>query len=310
MGAGIVDPARYHLVAVAATLDIALVLAEAERQVMSACPDDLELARRTIARLPPENWALEWQLPWWLGEAFGVAPEASLALSVANVLGLVSIRLGDDLADGELEPADLRDATRLREATYQAAIDIYRSRFDSTSPFWVRLDESMAAWRRAANEPAEARLAARGAPLKVGAFGVTLLGGRQVCWPILERCLDHALTAMVLYDHFLDWEADLRAGRWNAFVAATSSRPQAPENVEANRASVLTAMMVGGVVEAHFGRVLARATAAARLADTLDVTSLSSFLVDYGDRIAEQGTMVEAHYRTAGDRAAEVIFRR
>jgi hypothetical protein len=310
MGAGIVDPTRYHPIAVAAGLDVTFVLAEVERHVARGCPEELDLARRTIDRLPPENWALEWQLPWWLGEAFGLAPEASVDLCAANVLGLVSIRLGDDLADGELDADDLAGATRLREATYEAAIGMYRSRFDSISPFWTRLDESMAAWRRAADEPLEAHLAARGAPLKIGAFGATLLAGRQACWPILERCLDHALTAMVLYDHFLDWEADLRAGRGNAFVALTSSRPQTPENVEANRASVLTAMMLGGLVERHFERIRARATAAARLAEAFDVAPLSAFLLDYSDRTAQQGSMVEAHYRTAGNRAAELIFGR
>jgi hypothetical protein len=294
----------------AATFDVPLVLAEVERHVASVCPGELELARRTIDRLPPDNWALEWQLPWWLGEAFGVAPEASRDLCVANVLGLVSIRLGDDLADGELDPPDLPGAGRLREAAYAAAIAIYRSRFEATSPFWEQLDDSMAAWRLAAEQPTVAGLAARGAPLKIGAFGATVLAGRQACWPIVDRCLDHALSAMVLYDHFLDWEADLRAGRWNAFVASVSSRPQTPEPAEANRASVLTAMMLGGIVEAHFGRVRARATAAALLAEALDVAPLSAFLLDYGARTAQQGTMVEAHYRTAGDRAAELIFGR
>jgi hypothetical protein len=290
--------------------DVALVLAQVDRHVVEAFPEGLELARRTVDRLPPENWALEWQLPWWLGEAFGVAPEVSLALAVANLLGLVSIRLGDDLADGELDPADVPGAARLREAAYDAAIGIYRSHFDSTSPFWTTLDESMAAWRVAAERPMESRLAARGAPLKIGAFGATVLGGRQACWPILDRCLGHAVTAMVLYDHFLDWEADLGGGRWNAFVASLSCRPQTPEHAEANRASVLTAMMLGGVVERHFERIRARATAAARLADALRVPPLSAFLGDYADRTAQQGTMVEAHYRTAGDRAAELIFGR
>ena len=73
-------------------------------------------------------------------------------------------------------------------------------------------------------------LAARGAPLKVSVTGLCMLAVAPQILEQLDGCLDHALTGMVLYDHFVDWREDAAAGRWNAFVEHASasgvSRPE------------------------------------------------------------------------------------
>ena len=146
---------------------------------------------------------------------------------LSNVIGLVSIRLQDDLLDGDIAAADVRGATRLGAAMFDEAVAVYRRRFDGASPFWPFLERSMAEWRRASAGDGPLRWAElpdRGAPLKVAAFASCLLADRADRWELVERCLDHALVALVRYDQVCDWEDDLRADRRNAFVAAVSPR--------------------------------------------------------------------------------------
>ena len=72
----------------------------------------------------------------------------------------------------------------------------------------------MTEWRAATDVRAGSLgLPSRGAPLKISAFATSLIARDTNRFPLLEGCLDHALTAMVLYDHFCDWREDLAAGR-------------------------------------------------------------------------------------------------
>ena len=112
----------------------------------------------------------------------------------------------------------------------------YRTLFDDVSPFWAERDRLMSAWRRAttaaalrsggsaSGEAIGRDLAARGAPLKISVTGLCMLADAPRILEQLDGCLDHALTGMVLYDHFVDWREDVAAGRWNAFVEHVSAR--------------------------------------------------------------------------------------
>jgi hypothetical protein len=160
------------------------------------------MARRLFDRLPPSRWTLEWHLPLWLGDALRVDPDASRAIVLSNVLGLGSIRLQDDLADGEVAPQATEAAGQLAAALYDAALEPYRAWFPPASPFWAHLERCMRAWRSATDATGgEEHLAARGAPLKVSAFALCLLADRLVTFRALEPCLDRALEALVRYDH-------------------------------------------------------------------------------------------------------------
>jgi hypothetical protein len=291
-------------------LDVARVVAAFERRVRALNPDDHDLAVRTLHRLTPANWTLEWFLPWWLGHAFGLDSRVSLKIVLSNVLGLVSIRLQDDLADGDVAAEDVAAADRLSTVLFDGALVVSRNQFPAVSPFWTRLDEWMAGWRRAsAVDGVHADdLASRGAPLKIGAYATCLLADRVDKWDLVERCLDRALTAFVLYDQVCDWEADVAAGRWNAFVASISGDGQGRFDRDRTRATVLAAMLTRGVVTAHFQRTHAEAIHAARLAIKLGSPPLAAHLSEYAVRTAEQGAMMEAHYRTAADRAATLMF--
>jgi len=116
------------------------------------------------------------------------------------------------------------------------------------------------------------------------------------------------LTAMVLYDHLVDWEADLDGGRWNAFVAAISSEPQQPPNRERNRTAVLVAMMTTGAIASHFARIDAEIAQATALAESTGPPQFADFLRGYALRTGEQDVMLQAHYRQLAERAVTTMF--
>lgn len=290
-------------------LDIAGVSAAYERRVREACPDQLAPGLRLLDRLQPARWMLEWHLPWWLGQAFRLDPDDAAEIVLSNVLGLGSIRLQDDLADGDIPAEDVASAGILSATLYEAALEPYRSRFQPASPFWIHLDSSMADWR-AATRDEDRRLAARGAPLTISVVAVCLLADRPDAFPALDQCLGHALEAMVLYDHVADWEADLHTGRWNAFVAGVSSASPTPGNREARRRAVLVAMMTTDALGAHVARIEAGMLRAAALADALEVPvpALGAFFRAFAIDARVRGTAWERHYHDLGERAAKLLL--
>jgi hypothetical protein len=293
-------------------LDIPSLLAAYEARVVAACPQELPLALLLRERLQPERWMLEWHLPWWLGGAFGLDSETCRELVLSNVLGLGSIRLQDDLLDGEVADEAVDSARTLAAALYEVALDFYRRRFPPSSPVWTQLEMRMAEWQ--SSIPAEAAagqaemLARRAAPLKISAFAVCELAGRVDRFRVLDSLLDHALAALVRCDDFYDWQHDLAAGRWNGFIASVSSRPQVPEYMQANRSSVFAAMMAGDAVAAHFTLIRRDLERAIVLGDELGVPALVTHLTEFGALLERQGAMLETHYRSVAEQAAFLLF--
>jgi hypothetical protein len=244
-------------------------------------------AVRLSGRLAPEQWTLELYLPEWLGAAFGLDATTRDALSVANVLGLVAVRLRDDASDDELDATltGYSQSTELAGKLLDAALEPYRARLSPDSPFWPALERWLA-------DPTP------GAPLKVPAYAICLLADRLDAWPRLDECLDHALRALVLYDHAADWPADLAAGRTNHFADHLGSR---------SAAEVRVALMAGSEAGAYFDRIESELTAAADLADRLVVGALAGHLRALAVRLHSDGLALEAHYSSLGDRAA-VLF--
>lgn len=287
--------------------------------VERSCPAALPSALRLWERLGPDRWPLEWRLPVWLGDAFGLDREVSTAVSLANVLGLASVRLRDDLVDGDVDPADRPAAELLSDALYRAALEVHRRWFGPSDPFWARLDSWMAEWTAAtvasALEHHDLRrahdgrgLAARGAPLKVSAGAVCLLSDRERDFPRIDACLDHALTAIVLYDDACDWEADLAAGRWNAFVAASSRSPRRGGGARPDRSDVLADMIAAGSVGPYFARIALELGRAAAIARGLRVEPLAGFCEDLAERIGAEARALERRYDTVGERAVGLVF--
>ena len=279
------------------------------------------MAVRLLHRLEPARWGLEWHLPWWLGHEFGLDPRVSQDLVLGNVLGLASVRLCDDLLDGDLDENDSPAAPALSTVLYEAALDIYRSLFPPASALWHELALRMAEWRTAIGDnaaPSESNatnrdeilrhLARRGSPLRISAFAVCLLAGRTDVYPTLGRCLDHALAAMVLFDHLCDWREDLAAGRWNAFVGAASPHAQTAESRARNRVEVATAMMARDAVAQFVTRIRLELASARTLAVVLQLPALASHFAGLAARIEEHAGLLQARYRKLGEGGAAILL--
>jgi hypothetical protein len=291
-------------------LDIEALHSAYVARVAETFPGGLAPAELLWRRIQPGQWELEWYLPLWLGKRLGVDHERSIAMVLGNVLGLASLRLQDDVRDGEVDAFERERANRLSGALYRLAVAEYRALLPPSSPFWLELELRMAEWQRAADadvSPASGgaalyRLASRGAPLKLCARAMVELTSRQDMWPRLSRCLDNALSAMVLFDHACDWQEDLAGGRPNAFAAAAS--PHAP----ATQARVFAAMMGGQVIAPYFATVHAAFDRAARLADDLRIEPLAGYLRRQANAIEREALRLDAHYSNLGDVSMAIVF--
>jgi len=157
------------------------------------------------------------------------------------------------------------------------------------------------------------QLSRRGAPLKISAYAVCLLTRRSAAFANLEWCLDHALAAMVLYDHACDWQDDLASGRWNALVAATgtSQRADAGEgrrNMERARAETLAALMTGDAIERLFRAIRTELDEALAMSDRVGVPGLSAHLRVLATQLDADGGVMRARYGELGERAAAALF--
>lgn len=289
------------------------------RAVLGDYPDVLRLRDR----LDPERWKLEWNLPAWLGGCFGLDARLSADICVSNVLGLASIRLRDDVADAEVATTESpASAERMSDALYDAALDVYRGQFDPSSEFWGELAVRMGQWRTATVaasvvEPdqglasqgtAPRDLAMRGAPLKISAFAVCLLTGHREDFAVIDRCLDHALTAMVLYDSLIDWREDLAASRPNPFVAAARGRALGHVRASSTGADVDIAMLMTDAIPAHFGLIVDELTSAATLASSLGVDALVGHLTHLATNLDQQGAELTTRYQGLAEKAQLLMF--
>ena len=231
-----------------------------------APPQLTEAAVAWLETIRPPQWALEWSLPFWLGESFRLPNEVTRGLVLANVVGLAYIRLQDAIVDGEILPIQPALAPLLSTLLYQRWMQEYLGIFGGEQRFWARFNQYLAEWLEATvvsnNMPERGfrdyapddflRLAHRGAPLKVCAAGACLLAEREDLLPALADAIDHLLVSAVLLDHTQDWSDDLAAGRYNAFVAYASPLLQTPENLEKNTRTVQQEVCLSDAARPYF----------------------------------------------------------
>lgn len=268
-------------------------------------PATAALLDDSLERLAPDRWTIEWRLPAWLATRFRLQPGVADSLVESNVLGLLAVRLADDIADGDIDPGQAAAARALSEAALSAALQPYRELLPSHSDFWPFLERTLADWQAGADGRG---LLARTAPIRIAAFACCELAARRDAWPSLGRCLDHTMAALVLYDHFFDWEADVAAGRWNAFVASIEGEHGATAALPRTRAAVLTATLTRNVVSTYFGRIASEARAAEDLGVELGLDALAAWIRAWAHGAGRQGADIAEHYRSVADRATRLMF--
>lgn len=259
----------------------------------------VELACSILDRVPPERWSVEWNLPWWLGEWAGLAPETSREFVLSNVLGLTSIRLADDLADGELGGITPDAARAMAGNLSEAAFAVYYRHLGEDASFWQVARGWLAEWEAATrriNDQAALPfvptstlvkdLVPLGAPLKISALAICSLTERRAVFPLLEECLDNLTAAYVLNDHADDWREDAEAGRWNAFAAACLA--QEPSNGGAyNIPRVFHSVAMSDAPYRYYQLIEDCAQRARRIAVSLGLDPLAFHLSGFIDRAWE-----------------------
>ena len=140
-------------------------------------------------------------------------------------------------------------------------------------------------------------LARRGAPLKIGAAAIALLAGRSDALAAFEECLDHALSALVMYDDFSDWRDDADAGRWNAFVAFAGG----------TRDKTMLALLLGRE-RAYANRIRDEAMAAAGLVTQFGCPALANHLRAFARRANCEFAEGRRQNRQRTIRATELLF--
>jgi len=290
--------------------------------LVRSAPSLAEQGDRLLDRLPPQRWLLEWGLPLWLGESFGLNEEVALTLAVCNLLGLAYVRVQDDLTDGEIEAADRPQAMALATVAFQAAILSFARLFGGDERFWTALEQRLGQWAQALpappdlapgfsahpHRPSLRRLAHAGAPAHIGLVAACLLGRRDDLLPQLSAALDDWLLASVLLDHARDWMPDLDAGRYNAFVAHSTSLAQAPAHHQAIRRQMQEMILLGDGGRPYFDlvlRLLHEAQAAARPAGCARLNAYLDWFV------AQTTTELNNHRQQTADqlhRATKLLF--
>jgi hypothetical protein len=290
--------------AAAAGVDTAAIATTVVQRVTAAAPELREAASALLARLPPQRWAIEWNLPTWLGAALRVPADQTDRMTIATVLGLGAVRLRDDLADGDIAPVERPAATALAQHLWEQSIAVDRELFEPSSPYWAYLEKTMAAWD--ARESRRPDLTNRGAPLKIPALGVCLLADQPDAFAEIASCLDRTVEALALEDDIGDWRADVEAGRWNAFVAHAA--PEAPNDDPAHtRSQVLVAMLTTDAIATYVARVVATFELAADDARRLSINPLADHLAAQARFAAQHGASLEAHYHETARRASEML---
>jgi hypothetical protein len=252
-----------------------------------------------LEKIATPNWALEWALPFWLGEAFALPPDTTRTLVMANVFLLGYERLADDLIDGDAAA----DALRLAVALHHLWVAQY-VRLGASREFWRFFEEYLTQFLQgtlgshdhvAASGEGDffRHIAWRGASLKICCAAACLLGARPDALLDLATAVDQVMTGVVLLDDEFDWEQDLHSGRRNEFVAFCSPFPQTDEHRDANHLSVLRVIHDGTAARPYFDNIRARLHVAAESVRALGCKGLGTFIDWYDAEVAACGRYIE-----------------
>ena len=289
-----------------------------ERRVRLVCGGDYPVALQLRGRLDPSRWVVEWSFARWVGSALGVAHQVCQQITFSNALILASVVWRDDLEDGELTVADPARAHDIGAALFEAAMEPYRDLLPSDSRFWPAVEHWMGVWRgatiRAARREADeegrfepSALAVRGSPMKIPALALCLLAERPAVFPTLEASIDHTMSALVLYDHFVDWREDIADSRWNAFVESAITSRRAHSGAP-SVADVEAAMLTQPLMTEYFAVIDRELVAGAACAVEVGVDDLARHLDWLARQLRDEGRSMSTRYVSLGDEARQLIF--
>lgn len=237
--------------------DLDWVQAQIDHFLATLPPRLSQVTHEYLRRLDRQRAQLEWHLPLWLGDTFGVPTTQTRWVALTNVLGMLYIRIHNDLMDaGSYLPQQFEQAA-LAPLLYTRCIHIFSTLFPSSSPFWGHLERYLNEWARALDWEREYHwhqavpytqaeiefvAAGKGAPIKIGFAAIALLAKREADLPELEKIIDLRSTIAQIFDDLSDWHEDWQQGRFNIFLTAALSEKQRQQQMHLNEDDILQAI--------------------------------------------------------------------
>ncbi|MBD2844936.1 hypothetical protein IDH44_07025 [Paenibacillus sp. IB182496] len=205
---------------------------ELAREAVKAYPSSLRETAETMLRRadPRHNRSnyVAYLLPLWLAKDERHAA-AAIRLAGAHFLAALHFGLVDDMMD---EPpavwsGERRQLLLLSQLLQESFKAEYRRHFSSDSVVWEDLGRYTSEWAVAAlNERARIadprnvrQLAAKAAPVKLGASALLELRGEPEQRTAAERAVELTLATLQLADDWADWQDDLTQPEGNAFLS-------------------------------------------------------------------------------------------
>ncbi|UCF62391.1 MAG: hypothetical protein JSV37_06745 [Anaerolineaceae bacterium] len=253
-----------------------------------------------LDKISAPNWTLEWFLPRWLGNSFGLSPDVIRALTLSNVLGLAFLRLVDDQVDGENQVADSVTTVSLATRLYHLAFQPYRELMMDLPQFWDQAGKYLAQWTNAifasTRPPQESLrdfsqdhyqlLAQLGAPLKICCLAAWSLSNQQLDLQNLLLSIDHYVIGAVLLDHYKDWQNDLHAHRHNLFVNHVLQGDKTLLTQDELQSLVQEAFLRVEVLDSYFSIILKQVQTAQAYASKVRCNELEQHLHSFHQQIA------------------------
>ncbi|QHT60881.1 hypothetical protein GXP70_13605 [Paenibacillus lycopersici] len=227
--------------------ELAVVFEEAER-LIAAYPAPLNAKGQAYLQafnpLAPSSAKnhICYLLPFWTAPVTALSAEHYRALSLGNVFVMLYFFIQDDLMDDA--PADLKEQLALGNLFHLSMLDIYRSMFEHSSPFWHYYNEYVRNWSLAVayEHPMgsldPARLASKAAPVKLASTGALLLAGKPELESEVSRAVDLVLGTLQFSDDWSDWEEDFELKNANSLIgmihaeSTDQSTPLSKEDVK------------------------------------------------------------------------------
>lgn len=238
-------------------LDLDWVQAQVDRFLETLPPGLSQVAKDYLRRLDRQQAQLEWHLPLWLGRTFGIPIAQSRRVTLTNVLGMIYIRIHNDLMDADAHITRQFELAALAPLLYTRCIKVFTTLFPSESSFWEHLERYLSEWAKALDwerqthwhqarpytqDEIEFVTAGKGAPIKIGFAAIALLAGRENDLPELETIIDLRSAIAQIFDDLSDWREDWQQGRFNIFLTTALSEQQRQQQEHLTEQDILQAI--------------------------------------------------------------------
>ncbi|AZN41668.1 hypothetical protein [Paenibacillus albus] len=277
--------------------ELAHVFREAER-LIDAYPEPLnDKGRKYLQAFNPLNPSstknhICYLLPFWMQPITELDTRYYRDLSLANVFVMLYFFIQDDLMD--TAPSDWKEQLALGNLFHLSMLDLYRTLFDSSSPFWNHYriyvtDWSMAVAYESPNVSlAPAKLAQKAAPVKLASTGALLLAGRPELEPAVSEAVDLVLATLQMSDDWADWEEDFDLHNANSLIGMIASE-KATSPTLLTKTDIRNAIYLDGALSRYSQLTQANGEAFARLELSLPhLAAFQSLLADKLTEVSEQ----------------------